>query len=244
MSPGGGAELDRPRDLGELFRDGFALLAARPFAFIAVGLAFAAPIELIVFGIGLEQFTAPFKEKIEPVEAVVRLLTEYVLISPLVTLGCALLVVGAAPTAGRAIVRTVESSTPLLVASITAGAGVAVGLFLFIVPGLYLIFRWFLFPQAVALEGGGGLAPLRRSAALTEGRWLRAAGVILLAYLVALLPGGLITIPFTVLGTGIDREWPTLAGQIIGEAVTGPIVAVLATLLFFDLRARAAQPFS
>jgi hypothetical protein len=182
-------------------------------------------------------------EKIEPVEAVVRLMTEYVLISPLITVGCALLVVGAAPSAGRAIVRTVESSTPLLVAAIVAGAGVAVGLFLFVFPGLYLIFRWFLFPQAVALEGGGGVTPLRRSGALTGGRWLRAAGIILLGYLVALLPGGLITIPFSVLGTGIDREWPALVGQILGEAVTGPIVAVLGTLLFFDLRARAAQPF-
>ena len=34
-----------------------------------------------------------------------------------------------------------------------------------------------------------------------------------------------------------------MAGQILGEAITAPIVAVIATLLFFDLRARQAEPF-
>ena len=120
-------KLDRPRDLGELVRDAFALLAGRPFAFLGVGLVFAVPIQLVVFGVGLEQLTAPYMEKVALVEAVVRGLTNYVLVSPLVTVGCALLVVGAAPSAWRAAIRAVESSTPLLVAAITAAAGVAVG---------------------------------------------------------------------------------------------------------------------
>lgn len=243
MSTGGGPEVDRPRTIGELLREGFALLAGRPLAFIAVGFAFTAPIELVVSGVGLEQLTGRYVEKLQPIEVVVGTLTSYVLVTPLITVGCAMLVVGAAPTAGRALVQTMESSTPLLLAAIAAAAGVAIGLFLLIIPGLYLAVRWFLFPQAVALEGRSGVAPLRRSGELTEGNWFRAAGILLLANLIALLPGGLITIPFAALALEIDREWPVLAGQILGEAITAPIVAVIATLLFFDLRARQAQPF-
>ncbi len=243
MSAGGGPELDRPRDLGELLRDSFALMAGRPLAFLAIGLVFVVPIELVVSGVGLEQLTAPYEEKIQPVEAAVGTLSSYVLTTPLVTVACALLIAGAAPTAGRAAIRAVETSTPVIVAAIVAAAGVAVGLFLLVLPGLYLIVRWFLFPQAVALEDRRGIEPLRRSGELTEGRWFRAAGVILLANLLALLPGGLITIPFAALAMSTEREWPVLAGEIIGQSITAPIVAVIATVLFFDLRARRAQPF-
>ncbi len=170
-------------------------------------------------------------------------LTSYVLVAPLITVACALLVTGATRSVGRALVRTMESSTPLLLAAILAAAGVAVGLFLLVLPGLYLVVRLFLFPQAVALEDRTGVAPLRRSWELTGGRWFRAAGVVLLGNLIALLPGGLITIPFAGLAMGADRKWPVLAGQILAEAITAPIVAVVGTLLFFDLRARQAQPF-
>ncbi len=243
MNSGGGPELDRPRQFGELLRDAFALLAGRPLAFLAVGAVFAIPIELVVSGVGLEQLTSPYVEKVRPVEVVVGSLTSYVLVTPLITVACALLVVGAAPTAGRAVIRTMETSTPLLVAAIAAAVGVGIGLFLLILPGLYLVVRWFLFPQAVALENQTGIAPLRRSGELIEGKWFRAAAVILLGNLIALLPGGIITIPFASLAMEMDREWPLMAGQILGEAITAPIVAVIATLLFFDLRARRAQPF-
>ena len=103
--------------------------------------------------------------------------------------------------------------------------------------------RWFLFPQAVALEDRGGVAPLRRSGELTDGRWFRAAGVILLGNLIGLLPGALVSIPLAGLAVSLDREWPEMAGRIVGVSITTPIVAVIATLLFFDLRARQADPF-
>ena len=105
-----------------------------------------------------------------------------------------------------------ESSTPLLLAAIAAAVGVAVGLFLLILPGLYLVGALVPVPQAVALEDRRGVAPLRRSGELTEGKWFRAAGVVLLANLIALLPGGLITIPFAALAVErrprVAAAWP------------------------------------
>lgn len=257
MSAGGGPELDRPRELGALIRHAFGLLAARPLAFLAVGAAFTVPIQLAVSGFGLEQLTARYEEKLKPVEWVVGTLTSYVLVTPLVMVGCALLVVGGTTSPGRAVLRALELSTPLLLAAIAAALGVAMGLFLLIVPGLYLVVRWFLFPQAVALEHQternpnadrastvpSFLEPLRRSGQLIEGFWFRAAGAVLVANLLGLVPGILITVPFQSWAAGVGREWPSLAGAILAETVTAPIVAVVATLLFFDLRARQAQPF-
>ena len=241
MSRGG--ELDRPRDFGELLRDSFALLAGRPLAFLAIGLIFAVPIELVVSGVGLEQLTAPYEEDIEPVEAAIGALSSYVLTTPLITAACALLLAGAAPSAGRAAIRAVETSTPLILAAILGAIGVAVGLFFLIIPGLYLLVRFFLFPQAVALEDRRGVDPLRRSGELIEGHWFRAAGVILLANVLGFLPGAALALPFGALAVNADREWPILVGQTLGESISAPLVAVMATMLFYDLRARRAQPF-
>lgn len=257
MSAGGGGDLDRPRDIGALLRHALGLLGARPLAYLAIGAAFAVPIELAVSGAGLEQLTARYDKKVDSVELIVGALTSYVLVTPLVSVACALLVVAAADSAGRAILGALELSTPLLVAAIAAALGVALGLFLLILPGLYLLVRWFLFPQAVALEQRAGVAkerspsaarswvvdPLRRSGQLIEGFWLRAAGVVLVANLVTLVPGSLIVLPFESWAAELGREWPRLAGSILAETVTAPIVAVVATLLFFDLKARQAQPF-
>jgi hypothetical protein len=243
VSAGGGPELDRPRDTGALLRDGLSLLVSRPLAFLAAGLAFAVPIELVVSGVGMEQLTAPYEERANPVEAVLGSLTSFVVITPLISAACALLVTGGASSARGAVLGALEHSTPLLLAAIAAALGVALGLLCLILPGLYLVVRWFLFSQAVVLEDRRGLAPLRRSGELVEGHWLRAAGLVLLANLVGLLPGSLITIPGALAASELGREWPNLAATILGQAVSAPIVAVLATLLFFDLKARQAQPF-
>lgn len=235
--------LDRPRDIGALLRHTLALLAARPLAFLAIGAAFAVPIELAVSGLGLEQLSGPYEKEVETVELVVGSLTSYVLVTPLVTVGCALLVAGSARSPGRAILKALELSTPLLLAALAAVLGVTVGLFLLILPGLYLVVRWFLFPQAVAIEERTGLEPLRRSGQLVARSWFRAAGVVLAANLLALIPGTVIVVPFRAWAAERDREWPELAGAILAETVTAPIVAVMATLLFFDLRARQARAF-
>ena len=60
---------------------------------------------------------------------------------------------------------------------------------------------------------------------------------------IGLLPGAALTLPFGALAISADREWPILLGQTLGESISAPIVAVIATVLFFDLRARRAQPF-
>ena len=70
-----------------------------------------------------------------------------------------------------------------------------------------------------------------------RGAWWRTFGLILLANLVALLPGVLILAPFGELAKSTDRAVWSLVGTMAAETITAPFVALFSTLLYFDLRA-------
>jgi hypothetical protein len=146
---------------------------------------------------------------------------------------------GTAPRARREIVDGLEAFAPLFVAVLLAALGVALGLLL-IVPGVYLAIRWFFVSQAVVLEGRRGPEALTASAAAVQGNWWRTAGIVLLANLAALLPGLLLTVPFIAIADAADRQLWVLVGNVATEVVAAPFVALLATLLWFDLQARRA----
>jgi hypothetical protein len=52
-------ELERPRDIPTLFRDGLAVYLCNLPAFLGISAAIVLPVQLIVSGIGLEGLTAP-----------------------------------------------------------------------------------------------------------------------------------------------------------------------------------------
>jgi len=105
---------------------------------------------------------------------------------------------------------------------------------------------------AIVLEGHGLLAGLRRSFALTRGSaFWRVLGITLLASLLAGLAGGLLEIPFSLIGVGIIAMagQDTEAGQIgvtfvshlsalLSGAITTPFVAAVTGLLYIDRRMR------
>jgi hypothetical protein len=62
--------------------------------------------------------------------------------------------------------------------------------------------------------------------------------VVLLANVVAFLPASLVVFPLQALAESADRQAISLAGVILTETLTAPFVALVSTLLFFDLRAR------
>jgi hypothetical protein len=117
-----------------------------------------------------------------------------------------------------------------------AGLGVALGLVL-ILPGIYLAIRWFFVPQTVVIDGERGPGALRRSGDLVQGSWWRTFGIVLLCQ----LPAVLIGVPFASLAASADRQLFALIGEIVTQTVVAPFVALLATLLYYDLRARATQ---
>jgi len=73
----------------------------------------------------------------------------------------------------------------LLVVSLLTGVGVGLGLFLLVVPGLFLFTRWSLAVPAVMLEGRSPREAMRRSAELVKGHGRQVFAVFLTATAVA-----------------------------------------------------------
>jgi hypothetical protein len=237
-------QLERPRNITALFADSLGVYFRHALVFIALSAAVVVPVHLVVLGIGLEQFTATYDESPSASEAAVPTVVGFLVIAPLITAICihALRAVahGGRPSAGQSFVAGFEAFTPLFFAILLAAAGIALGLLLLIIPGVYLFVRWFFVPQAVVLEGARGPGALTRSFEAVQGFWWRTFGLVILVNLAAALPGILIASPFAALASSTDRAVWSMVGTICAESVTMPFVALFSTLLYYDLRARRA----
>jgi Membrane domain of glycerophosphoryl diester phosphodiesterase len=235
-------DLRRSRDVGALFAHAFGIYLSRLGTFLAISAAIVVPVQLVVSGIGLREFTARYDSSPPTAQLVIPSLVSFLVIAPLITAACvyALLALdrGERPSAGRTLAAGMEAFTPIFVAIVLAAIGIAAGLVLLILPGVYLAVRWFFVPQAVVLQRAHGPKALRRSGELVEGYWWRTLGIVLLANLAAALPTFVLGGPFASLASHYDREVWVMVGSIVTETVTAPFVALLSTLLYFDLRAR------
>jgi hypothetical protein len=238
-------QLERPRDITALFGDALGVYFRHALVFIALSAAVVVPVHLIVLGVGLEQFTAAYDESPSAAEAAVPTVVSFLVVAPLITAICihALRAVasGGRPRAGPSFVAGFEAFTPLFFAILLAAVGIALGLLLLIVPGIYLAVRWFFVPQAVVLEDARGTGALTRSSVVVQGFWWRTFGLVIMVNLAAALPGLVLAAPFTAIASSTDRAVWSMVGTICAEAVTAPFVALFSTLLYYDLRARRAE---
>ena len=238
-------QLERPRDITALFGDSLRVYFRHAPVFIVLSAAVAVPVYLVVQGIGLEQFTASFDESPPIAETAVPTVVRFLVVAPLITAICiyALRSVaeGGRPGAGESFVSGFEAFTPLFLAVLLAALGIAIGLLLLIVPGVYLAVRWFFVPQAVVLDGARSTRALARSSEVVQGFWWRTFGLVIMVNLAAILPGIVLAAPFTAIASSTDRAVWSMIGTICAEAVTTPFVALFSTLLYYDLRARRAS---
>ena len=142
------------------------------------------------------------------------------------------------------LVSGFEAFTPLFGAVVLAALGVVLGLICFIVPGVFLLVRWYFVPQAVVIEGARGTGALAHSFGLVQGRWWRTFGLVALPNLAIVVPGLLLLVPFAAIAESTDRAVWELVGSIVATSVTTPFVALYSTLLYYDLAARAESPFA
>jgi hypothetical protein len=237
--------LERQRDLGALLRDSLTVYLRHFGTFVALGALVVVPSELIVGGVGLEQFSSDYDATPSIAEAAIPAAVSYLVVVPLITAICvhALRSVAGGGSPGRreAIVNGFESFTPIFFAVLLAALGIALGLLLLIVPGVYLFVRWYFVPQSVVLEGARDAGALRASGRLVEGAWWRTFGMVLLVNLLVLLVVALLGAPFTAAASAADRAVWSLAGQTVAASVTQPFAAIFATLLYYDLRERRRQ---
>lgn len=133
--------------------------------------------------------------------------------------------------AGELLSAAAPAIGTLIVNSILRGFAIAIGLFLLIVPGLYLLTIWSVTSPAIVAERAGAIEAFGRSNQLVKGEGWPVFATILLAFLITAAP----TFFFAGIGTGA-----AIVLGIIASALTAPIAALVASVLFFDLGGRSA----
>jgi hypothetical protein len=119
---------------------------------------------------------------------------------------------------------------PLIGAGILAGIGIAVGLILLIIPGLFLLTIWSVIAPAIVVERRGVIESFGRSHELVRGDAWNVFGVIVVVFL--------LVIAASIIAGAIGAEIGLAAVIILSILVavlTAPIAALVASILFFDL---------
>jgi hypothetical protein len=125
----------------------------------------------------------------------------------------------------------------LVLNGILAGIAIFIGLFLLIVPGLFLLTIWAVISPSIVVEDKGVFEAFGRSRELVRGNGWPVFGAIVLAFLIVIAVG----IVAAIIGISIGD-----AGQVILSAIanvlTAPVLALVSSILFFDLGGGVAAP--
>jgi hypothetical protein len=237
------ADLNRPRDLSALLSDSVRIYRRHFWTFLAIAVVVVVPVQAIVLGIGLGQFTGGYNSTPVPASTLVPTLVRLLVVTPLVAVMVldALLEIAAGrkPHAGHAIQAGLDAFTrvfwPVLIAVLLEA-----GTIITIVVPLVLLVRLFFVPQVVAVEGKRGVDALRASWDLTRGFAWRVAGLVLVVQLVFVLAGALVTTPLAALAKSLNSDAVSLAANTLALTLVEAPLGIFATLLYFDLRSRQA----
>src|ERR1700727_3967472 len=122
---------------------------------------------------------------------------------------------------------------PVIIASILAGIGIAIGFVLIIVPGLILLTFWSLIVPSIVIGGEGGFGSFSKSWRTVRGYAWHVFGTYVLVFL--------INIVFKVVLGLILIFLPVVARNAISSIVSGtlvaPFLALVVTLVYYRLPA-------
>jgi hypothetical protein len=240
---GSPAELvpDRPRDPGALASAAYGLYSRYPALFFLLAAGVIVPYELIVLAL---TGGGTYSQHDSSVAAQVLVpVVGWILVGPLVSALHVHAVAdareGKDPELGSVGRRGLRVLPVVAAATIMAGIGTFLGFIALIVPGVILLFRWFVVAQTAAIEHEGWLPALRRSRELTRGNYMH---IFVFIVLVAVIAG----IASTVVGVVIS-DTRTAASFIVGlvaHLFAASFTALMTALLYYDLRSRnsAAPP--
>jgi hypothetical protein len=128
---------------------------------------------------------------------------------------------------------------PIAGASILAVLGIAIGLLLLIVPGLFLITIWSLIVPAIVLENVGALDSFGRSRAIVRGNEWNVFGVVVLTFLVLIAFNLVLALILVPLNAAVQN----FLSNVISGTLTAPFLALTWTLVYYRLVGdRAAEP--
>lgn len=128
---------------------------------------------------------------------------------------------------------------PLIGAGLLIGLGAGAGFLLLVVPGLYLITIWAVVAPVIVIERRGVFDSLGRSRALVKGNGWPVLGVLVVAFLIAIVA----TLVMLALAEAIaDGEILAIVLSALGTTVTAPISALVASVLYFRLLRFDGEP--
>jgi len=125
----------------------------------------------------------------------------------------------------------------LILAGILAGIAIAIGFVLIIVPGLILLTIWAVISPSIVVEGKGVFESFGRSRELVRGQGWQVFGAIVLTFLIIVVVG----IVASLIGAAIGDAGLVIL-RALGNVITAPIWALVASILFFDLGGGRGAP--
>jgi hypothetical protein len=141
---------------------------------------------------------------------------------------------GREPDLASVFRRTFARIGPLLGASFLQTVAFFLGVFLCVVPGIIALIVTFAMPTVVVLEGAGAFASFRRSNELARDQWKRITG----AYVLIFLFGIAVVIGLGVVARLVGGDLLSRVATILTDLAVYPFLAVVGTLLYYDIRIR------
>jgi hypothetical protein len=133
---------------------------------------------------------------------------------------------------GELIEATWPVVLPLIGAGILAGLGIAVGFFLLVVPGLFLLTIWSVIAPVIVVEHSGAVDAFGRSRELVKGNGWQVFGVIVVVFLIVVAASAILG----SIGAGISDSFAVRAlFNLIASTLTAPIAALAAANIYFGL---------
>lgn len=146
-------------------------------------------------------------------------------------------------TLGEVFARVSSSIVPLFVAGLLAGIGIAFGLILLVIPGLFLLTMWAVIAPVIVVERKSALDSFGRSRELVRGHGWTVFAIVIITGLLSGIANGILQAAFSFL----PRFLEILVGATVAQAVVAPFVAIALAITYFRLReahegALPAQP--
>ena len=239
-------------NLGKVWRP---LLGPAIIASVAMGLltilAFESTDSFAVFELVLNNPEAlEVMSEDELVDTLVRLGSGILLVSVVSTAAYGFLYLAAARAVGRAhaigdgvpVVSAAIRLFPIwLITTIFAAVAIIAGLFLLIIPGLWIAIMFNMYTPVIAVEGKGPVAALKRSYELVKGNFWETVGFLLIVGLVGGAAGQLfqlVAIPMFMTRESSIAFGLAFAIGVVGQGLILAAIAVGTSTWYLNLRAR------